>query len=56
MPPYIFSIVLDQFPSFNHISDIRNQNHPVWSRHLPDSMREIDYPFCSTFLDRTYDI
>ena len=24
---------------------LRNPDHPVWSRHLPNSMREIDYPF-----------
>ncbi|MBV5329319.1 MAG: hypothetical protein JZU65_17140, partial [Chlorobium sp.] len=56
MSTHIFRVILDQLPSFNHISDLRNQNHPVWSRHLPDSMREIDDPFCSTLLNRTYDI
>ena len=56
MTSQIFRVVLDQSPSLNHISDLRNPDHPVWSRHLPNSMREIDYPFCSTFLNRTYDI
>jgi hypothetical protein len=40
MSTHIFGIIFNDFAMFNDTVYFRRGNQPLWSRHLPDSMRE----------------
>ncbi|MEA2172586.1 MAG: hypothetical protein QOD00_178 [Blastocatellia bacterium] len=40
MSSHIFRVIFNDFAVFNYPVNFRRGNQPIWSRHLPDCVRE----------------
>jgi len=54
--PGVLWIVFDHLTDSKNPLDFARRDHPLWSRHLPDRMREEEDPHCGCLPDPLQDI